>query len=345
MTVSNVRKKSERILDMEAIDFVLTWVDGSDPAWQRTRSQFDPSFDPAVADAHYRDYGTLKYWFRAVEKYAPWVNKIHFVTCGQTPEWLNTEHPKLHLVSHADFMPEKYLPTFSVNPIELNFHKIEGLAEQFVYFNDDTFLTAPTTPEDFFKGGLPCDSAELAALIPSAKNEVITYILFNDLLLINANFNKRQSMKGQLRKWFSLAYGKGVLRNLYYLPIGKFSGFVNPHLPNSFLKSTFESVWATEGEILDEVCTHRFRTKADVNQYLMRYWQLASGTFIPRKKKVGACYTVGNDNAAIEAALRGHKYKLLCINDNSTMDDIAAQMSWLCGVFEDTLGEKCAFEK
>lgn len=345
MTVGNVRKKSERILDMEAIDFVLTWVDGSDPAWQRTRSQFDPNFDPAVADAHYRDYGTLKYWFRAVEKYAPWVNKIHFVTCGQIPDWLNTEHPKVHLVSHADFMSEKYLPTFSVNPIELNFHRIEGLSEQFVYFNDDTFLSAPTTPEDFFKKGLPCDSAEMAALIPSAKNEVITYILFNDLLLINANFRKRQSIKRHARKWFSLAYGKGLLRNLYYLPIGKFSGFVNPHLPNSFLKSTFESVWAAEGDILDEVCTHRFRTKEDVNQYLMRYWQLASGTFIPRKKKVGACYTVGNDNAAIEAALRGHKYKLLCINDNSTMDDIAAQMTWLCGVFEDTLGKKCAFEK
>jgi len=330
---------------MEKIDFVLTWVDGSDPAWQKTRSQYDPNFKPGAQDAHYRDWGTLRYWFRAVEKYASWVNKIHFVTCGQTPDWLNTEHPKLHLVSHEDYMPQKYLPTFSANPIELNFHRIEDLSEQFVYFNDDTFLAAPTVPEDFFKKGLPCDSAEMAALIPSVKNEVITYILFNDLLLLNGNFSKRQSIKRHMRKWFSLAYGKGMLRNLYYLPIGKFSGFVNPHLPNSFLKSTYESVWQAEEEFLDTVCAHRFRSKEDVNQYLMRYWQLASGVFTPRTTKIGACYTVGNDNPAIEDALRGHKYKLLCINDNSTMEEIEEQMTWLCSVFEETFGEKSTFEK
>lgn len=327
---------------MKPIDFVLTWVDGSDPAWQRTRQQYDPH--ARMTDAHYRDYGTLRYWFRAVEAYAPWVNKIHFVTCGQTPAWLNTEHPKLHLVRHEDYMPKAYLPTFSVNPIELNFHRIEGLSEQFVYFNDDTFLTAPTSPEDFFKGGLPCDSAQLAALIPGVKGEVITHILFNDLLLINVHFRKKQSIKAHARKWFSFKYGKGMLRNLYYLPIGKFSGFVNPHLPNAFLKSTYEQVWQAEGELLDEVCTHRFRSKEDVNQYLMRYWQLASGTFAPRSPKVGACYTLGQDNVAIETALRGHNYKLLCINDNSTMDDIAEHMAWLGGVFDEVLGEKSAFE-
>ena len=330
---------------MEKIDFVLTWVDGSDPKWQQTRSEYDPNFHLGNQDAHYRDWGTLRYWFRAVEKFAPWVNKIHFVTCGQTPDWLNTDHPKLHLVSHKDYMPESYLPTFSANPIELNFHRIEGLSEQFVYFNDDMFLTAPTVPEDFFKRGLPCDSAEMAALIPSVKNEVITYILFNDLLLLNANFHKRQSMKKHFGKWFSPAYGKGMLRNFYYLPIGKFSGFVNPHLPNSFLKSTYEKVWQAEEQYLNAVCTHKFRSKEDVNQYLMRYWQLASGAFMPRTTKIGACYTVGNDNEAIEKALKTEKFKLLCINDNSTIEEIEEQMTWLCGVFEDTFGEKSAFEK
>ena len=53
---------------MEKIDFVLTWVDGSDPAWQKTRSQYDPNFKPGIQDAQYRDWGTLRYWFRAVEK-------------------------------------------------------------------------------------------------------------------------------------------------------------------------------------------------------------------------------------------------------------------------------------
>ena len=143
--------------------------------------------------------------------------------------------------------------------------------------------------------------------------------MFNDLLLLNANLNKRQSMKKNWRKWFSPVYGKGILRNVYCLPSGKFSGFVNPHLPNSFLKSTFEQVWQTEGEYLDQVCHNRFRTKEDVNQYLMRYWQLATGQFTPRSPKVGQCYTVGQDNSAIEIALKNQKYKLLCIVELSLM--------------------------
>ena len=64
--------------------------------------------------------GLLKYWFRAVEAYAPWVGQVHFITWGHLPEWLNTQCPKLHIVNHEDYIPEKYLPTFSANPIELN---------------------------------------------------------------------------------------------------------------------------------------------------------------------------------------------------------------------------------
>ncbi|MBO7293111.1 MAG: Stealth CR1 domain-containing protein [Clostridia bacterium] len=331
---------------MDKIDFVLTWVDGEDEAWQSERARYDQSGEnPGNKAAHYRDYGTLRYWFRLVERYAPWVNRIHFVTCGQKPEWLKEDHPRLHLVNHADFMFPENLPTFSINPIELQLHKIEGLAERFVYFNDDTFLCAPTKPSDFFKRGLPCDSLICSSLIPSVKGEVITYILFNDLLLLNANLSKRRLIKKNLKKYLSPKYGKGVLRNLYHLPVGKFGGFVNPHLPNSFLKSTFSEVWEREGEALSQVCANRFRTREDVNQYLMRYWQLATGRFSPRSPRVGKCFVLGPDNAAIEKAVMSHRMKLLCINDNPNAEGIEEEMQWLNALFEALCPEKCSFEK
>lgn len=328
----------------EKIDFVLTWVDDSDPEWLKRRAEYDQNSFGNKA-AHYRDWGTLKYWFRAVEKYAPWVNKIHLVTCGQTPEWLNTIHPKLNFVYHEDYMAKEYLPTFSVNPIELNFHRIKNLEEKFVYFNDDTFVTAPVSEEDFFKNGLPCDSAQMAALIPSVKGEVITNILFNDLLLINSNFNKKACLKGNLGKWLSPKYRGGILKNLYYLPIGKFSGFVNPHLPNAYLKSTFKEVWDAEGEYLDSVSKNKFRTKEDVNQYLMRYWRLVKGEFTPRSDKVGACYTVGIDNESIEKHMLAKDLKLICVNDNPNLENIEEQEKWLKEVFEKAFPKKCSFEK
>lgn len=93
----------------------------------------------------------LQYWFRGVEKFAPWVNRIYFVTWGHIPSWLNLSHPKLKVVRHEEFIPTDYLPTFSSHPIELNLHRIKGLSERFVYFNDDTFLIRPVLQEDFFQ--------------------------------------------------------------------------------------------------------------------------------------------------------------------------------------------------
>lgn len=154
---------------MQKIDFVVTWVDGEDREWQRDKaywyaqehgkSDVTEYAKQAAGDMRYRTWDTLKYWFRAVEAFAPWVNQIFFVTCGQIPDWMNTEAPKLVTVSHKEFIPQKYLPTFNSQAIELFFHKIPGLSEHFVYFNDDCFLTAPVCPEDFFRNNLPADCA------------------------------------------------------------------------------------------------------------------------------------------------------------------------------------------
>ena len=84
------------------IDFVITWVDGSDPVWRKEKNKYMGIDETEAGETRYRDMGLLKYWFRAVEAYAPWVDQIHFVTWGHLPEWLNTECPKLHIVNHRD---------------------------------------------------------------------------------------------------------------------------------------------------------------------------------------------------------------------------------------------------
>lgn len=98
----------------------------------------------------YRDYGIFNYWFRMIEKNAPWVNNVYLITNGQKPDWLNLEHPKLKLVTHREFMPKEYLPTYNSAAIELNLHRIEGLSENYLYFNDDTYLIRDSQPSDFY---------------------------------------------------------------------------------------------------------------------------------------------------------------------------------------------------
>ena len=144
------------IVKTAKIDFVVPWVDSNDPEWIKSYNHYRPE-KPIQDMARFRDWGIFRYWFRAVERYAPWVNKVFLITNGKFPEWINPSCEKLVLVKHSDYIPQKYLPTFNSKTIELNLGRIDDLSEHFVYFNDDTFICAPITPDYFFKDGLPCD--------------------------------------------------------------------------------------------------------------------------------------------------------------------------------------------
>ena len=109
-----------KIAEDEKVDFVILWVDGNDPEWQASKAKYTADKGQDASANRYREWENLKYWFRGVEKFAPWVNNVYFVTCGHYPEWLNLEHPKLRFVRHEDFIPKECLPTFSSRPIDMN---------------------------------------------------------------------------------------------------------------------------------------------------------------------------------------------------------------------------------
>jgi hypothetical protein len=135
------------------VDVVYTWVDGSDPLWRSLRAARGLG---AGDENHYRDNGELRWSLRSLERFAPWARRVHIVTDGRIPAWLNTGHDKIRLVTHGEIVPERFLPTFSSRVIEAHIHRIAELAEHYVYFNDDFFLASPCAPGDFFtSNGLP----------------------------------------------------------------------------------------------------------------------------------------------------------------------------------------------
>lgn len=329
---------------MSKIDFVLTWVDGADREWQEERRKYNPAKGADDSAARYRDWDNLQYWFRGVEKFAPWVNRIYFVTCGHVPSWLNTAHPKLKLIRHSDYMDPEYLPTFNINSIELNFHRIPELSDQFVYFNDDMFLLNAVAEEDFFKNGLPRDCCIETALVQDDIRNPFAAMLMNDAALVNMHYSKSQVIKKQWKKWFSPAYGKMALRNLLMLPYRDFSSFKYTHLPSAFLKSTYEQLWKEEGEVLDEVCRNRFRTSFDVNQYVMKYWQYMEGKYEPQSPSIGKFCIIGRDDEAMFEAIARQSYRMLCINDDSRIENFPEMKKKVTDAFEKILPEKSEFE-
>lgn len=146
------------------IDAVYTWVNGSDPKllelmryykevgnYTRTDESRGSNELDGMDASRFRDNDELKYSLRSIEKYAKWIHKVFIVTNGQIPSWLDVNNPKVEIVTHEQiFKNTSHLPTFSSSAIEMNLHRIPGLSDYFVYFNDDVFLGRPVYPYDFY---------------------------------------------------------------------------------------------------------------------------------------------------------------------------------------------------
>ena len=330
---------------MEKIDFVILWVDGNDLEWRREKEKYEKSNEMEIN--RYREWDNLQYWFRGVEKFAPWVNKIHFITWGHVPKWLNTKHPKLNIVKHQDYIPQEYLPTFNSNVIELNLHRIKDLEEKFVLFNDDMFLCKNVEEKDFFKNGKPCEMYAENINMPIGYNNSFSHTALNNIGIINKYFKKREVMKKNIGKYINFKYGIDNLRTLFLLPWPQYAQFKDPHLPVALLKSTLKLLWEKEKEAFNTTSKNRFRENTDINQYLIRYWQLLTGNFYPRSRKIGKYFEISNYNENMLNAIEKQKYKMICMNDvDSTRKiDFEKIKNTINKSFDKILSEKSKFEK
>lgn len=327
------------------IDFVITWVDMDDPKWKSDFSKFSGKIDNSkneVSEARFRDYGLLKYWFRGVDKFAPWVRKIHFVTCGQKPEWLDENHPKLNLVNHKDFIPEQYLPVFNSNLIEIYMHRIPELSEQFVYFNDDFFIINNLPKERFFQNGLPND---IAAFRTNFGWSQYGKMLQNNIRLINRFFVKKEVLKRDAAKWYFKGYGKKARMNYWMRGYSKFITLRTPHNAQPYLKSTFDDVWTHCEPELTAMSVNRLRSDTDLTPELFKTWQICRSNFNAYNtyENTKMFPLVLKSKKAIKA-IREQSYLLVCLNDNVHIRNYNQTLSEIKASFQAILPEESSFE-
>ncbi|MDR0796471.1 MAG: stealth family protein [Tannerella sp.] len=327
------------------IDFVITWVDMNDPKWGESFAKYANKIDNAkneISKARFRDFGLLKYWFRGVEKFTPWVRKIHLVTCGQQPDWLNADNPRINLVNHEDIIPAQFLPCFNSAVIERYLHKINDLTEHFVYFNDDFFITNTIHQNRFFKNGLPCDIGTFrfnSGLSQWNKR------LKNNVKLLNKHFDKKEMMSQYHDKWFNDVY-KNKARLTYILKnYNKLITLQTPHNAQPFLKSTFFDVWQHCEKELTSTSANRFRDLTDYTPELFRSWQICKGNFEP--------YNIYNDTKMFPLVLRSsgaikaiyeQTYLLICLNDNIHIRNYKQVIRNIRDSFDHILPQKSSFE-
>lgn len=247
------------------IDAVFTWVDGSDPLWLEQKrllrqKLFGAPALPGDADnaARFRDNEELRYALRSLALYAPWINAVHLVTADQRPAWLNSA--TVNLVSHRDIFPDSaLLPVFSNRPIEFCVHRVPGLAERFIYFNDDTLLGRPVTPGDFF---LP-DGAPLLWVLRRGKKSMEKILCLPERAASNAASHASVVARAHM-----------LIRERY----GFSPPYTMSHFPKAMTRSSAFAMWEAFAEAIATTLKAPFRSSDDLSiTMLYPLYALAEG--------------------------------------------------------------------
>ncbi|MGM0506864.1 MAG: stealth family protein [Bacteroidota bacterium] len=245
--------------DAEPVDAVITWVDGEDPDHATVRTAYAEQSEKKkkkpipTGDAITRfvDNGELGFCLRSIRLFAPWVRTIYLVTDGQCPSYLTPELQNrfdIRIIDHKEIFRgyEWALPTFNSRTIETVVWRIDGLSDQFIYFNDDILLARPIKREELFQGEKP--------VLRGYWKRIGTYgpirLQWNRLLsqVTKELFGITRSMHHLLQMRSAQLAG---LQKRY---------FRFPHLPRPLRKSALESFFERHPGVLEKNIAHRFRS-------------------------------------------------------------------------------------
>ncbi len=333
----------------DPIDIVVPWVDGNDPEWQeRKRKAMLKSGVNMESSGNVRyESWDFKYWFRAVEKNMPWVNKIFVVVSGRKPDFLDLSNKRLCVVSDTEYIPDEYLPTFNSNTIEMNLHRIPELSENFIAMCDDIFPLQPIEEEYYFRDNILCDEAVETPLFPKRIPHYIvaSYKDYNNVAVINKHFDKRKVQETDWDKWYCEDYGELLDRTRSMAYWNTFTGFRNPHLGFAQKKSTLAKLWEIEKDTLDTASRNCFRGYSDVSHWLCRYWQLCTGEFLPRRTRGKFLWVDINNYQNAVDIIENRRERMLCLAELCTPAEFGIINAAVSRAFEKVFPEKSSYER
>ena len=290
----------------EPVDLVYTWVDGDDPRWRAAKDAAltgrpDPahSADAAIA-ARFTSRDELRYSLRSVEMFASWVRRIWIVTDRQVPGWLRPDD-RLRVIDHSEIFADRgALPVFNSHAIESQLHHIPGLANLYLYLNDDMLFGAPVRPEDFFHSNGVAKFFPSRALIDHGAPHP------DDIAVTAAAKNNR--------RFIEAATGRTITNKLR-------------HGPQPQRRDVLERLETEHPDLLDRVMRSRFRGTSDYSlpSSLSHYYGYSHGATVTGGLRHGYV-DLASPDAETVLALWSERRDLacLCVNDSGAGDPQAA---------------------
>ncbi|HEY3403917.1 MAG TPA: Stealth CR1 domain-containing protein [Ohtaekwangia sp.] len=239
------------------IDAVITWVDGDDPRHIAKRNQILGANDRQAQSitARLGSVNEIAYCVESIIQFAPFIRTIFIVTDEQIPDVYYAYPDRIKIIDHKVIYRgyEQALPTINIFSIECMLYRIPGLAENFMYFNDDFFLIKPTTPQDWFRNRHPVLRGRWE--IPPEKTWYRRLAA-----LVGIKRDKRASFRKTQSKAASLL----GFENRYFRCY---------HTPRALRKSTYENFFEAHPELLLNQIQHRKRHSDQFNPYSLA-WHL-----------------------------------------------------------------------
>jgi len=279
--------EENKALAERAIDAVYTWVNSNDPTWAQLWSQNFPGQEYELD--RYSNNDQLKHSLRSLEMYAPWINKIFIVSNCAPPDWLVTHHPRIQWIEHQEIFPDSaQLPTFNSHAIEACLHNIKDLSENFVYFNDDFFLSQPCHPYDFFD--------EYDHPVLHFEESTTTYL--DDQVGVYPDYIAASINSGKL---IELLYGNRPRKQ-------------HKHVPYALKKSILSELEATFANAFESTRKAKLRSRTDLNvvSFLFQHYARASGRSTTAYASNFTTKPSNIDKILNNASV---KFKYICIND------------------------------
>ena len=137
------------------VDFVIMWVDGSDPETARARNdaiaqERAAGFNVNDTPNRHRDNGELLFLLRSIQAHMPWYRQIILVTNGQRPSYIDFSSAAIRQVSQAEIFPsDSRTPSFNSRAVDCCISSVEGLSENYVRFADDFLVGSPVAKGTF----------------------------------------------------------------------------------------------------------------------------------------------------------------------------------------------------
>lgn len=302
----------------QIIDIVIPYVNNQDVKWQGSFEYWkhhenldNDNRDQVVSNIRYRDMGTFQFFFRSVEKYCPWFNKIFLILQNenQIPRWLDTTNPRLRIVYHDEYIPSDLLPTFNSNVIEMFVSDIPDLSDNYILCNDDTFFINNIQPEMFFINNKP-------VYCKSKLNDMSIHDDFSKT--ISNNYDLLEEITGT--------------REYYY----------HWHLQTPHKKSTEKEILRKyRSKIKDSFKTSRFRNRSNYTTWLYDEYLKIMNLGINNPSLYRGCSNIILSNIDFS---RYKNHKLICVNDTPNTKDFYGSSEKLRVFLQSKLPNKSSFE-